>query len=432
MSAKPIHLFRFTLLLILLLFASACAGQGATTAPATDEPTTPPTEDPNAAVVATPVVEPTESPTEAPTEAPTPLPVEPTAVPADPAELKLNGFAMQYPCTKTEPCVFGDASFSDGDVLAIWDPTLNALVEKRLDSLGRVLHVFGSLDSFGFYFLDFESQELREINAGEVANRYKLPGMYDLKGVPGMARFAVTILPGASGGESLSEIQMVPGMGHVARARDLAELVLPMQVAQGDDFDLDVWYTFEPYGIGGDIMYPVWHGLFVTDGMTTKELLPETLTFSGMSQDAALIAFTQIPRGEMSIRAAAGGPDTRFALLPDSDRGAGFAVFSPDGSKLAWIEASGSLAYENLKVTLRVAPVDGSEPLNWTAAQLSQYAGRDVLFVRPVGWLDAQRLLVQIEPTAKGEVPLILVVDLASSAAPRVLPGHFIGLLWGR
>lgn len=364
-----------------------------------------------------------------PPPAATPMPTDVPVAEAVPHALRLQGFAVQLECSKTAPCETAGGEDPDGAVLLVYTNGGELRESHPLPGSGQVFHAWDSEGELGYFFLDFTTSGIQEVRRGTVLREYTLRGGHFYLGVPGAPRFAVTILPGNTD-SGLSEILMVPGMGYVAVAGVPHELVLPVQVYQGDEFNLDIWYTEEPYGIGGDIVFPVWYGLHWLDVEDPVEVLPGDLNFSAVSADGRLVAYTPFPSGPLTVRDWQNASDTVFDLLPGQERGAGYAVFSPDSLRIAWVEAHGSFANGDFTSTLRVASLSDGDTRDWGLEQIAALTGEDVVSFYPKAWLDGHTLLVQVNPTAKGDHAQVLILDVAGAARPRLLPGSLVGLVW--
>jgi hypothetical protein len=86
-------------------------------------------------------------------------------------------------------------------------------------------------------------------------------------------------------------------------------------------------------------------------------------------------------------------------LLPGSDRGAGYAVFSPDNSQVAWMEGSGTQMSDtpDFHSVIRLAPSSADVQITKqkTDAEFGAAVGLPKLWVKPVAWLDNTNLLVE-------------------------------------
>jgi hypothetical protein len=163
-----------------------------------------------------------------------------------------------------------------------------------------------------------------------------------------------------------------------------------------------VWYAHMPYGIGGDIVFPPYSGLYrFNAGDSSKTLiLDENQRFSGISPDQNLVAYS--PREDntiLYILDVKKNSQVSIQTLPGSDRGAGYAVFSPDGSRVAWLEGSGFQMSENpnFKGIIRIAPSEANVQTDKqkTDAEFGAAVGLPMLWVKPVAWLDNTNLLVE-------------------------------------
>jgi hypothetical protein len=181
----------------------------------------------------------------------------------------------------------------------------------------------------------------------------------------------------------------------------------PLSVQAENDEISAVFYTLIPWGIGGDIVFPPRKGLFQIDLESYGETLHLTEDFNpiGMSPDSSFVAYTtqnnmvDDPNTQVTIYNLIDTTGRYIDLASDSDRGAGYAVFSPDNHYVAWMEGAGWMMAETPNFHSRVRVV------NVTAGTLtadlpdsifsSIGSAPSIRTVRPVGWLDGEYLLVQ-------------------------------------
>ena len=194
-----------------------------------------------------------------------------------------------------------------------------------------------------------------------------------------------------------------------------------------NDEAVDFWYTYKPYGIGGNLVFPPYKGLYYhppVNGLEVHELLPDSIQFSGLSPDGSMAAYTIAPKGALFIRDLRVYSEMEFPLLSSSDHGAGFAVFSPDSQKVAWMEASGSLADDTFKSVVRVGTVSGKVVTSVTSAQFDE----NVTVLKPVAWLDDDRILVQADvPRTDG---FLVILSIDGTVEVAATPGRFVGLIY--
>jgi len=207
----------------------------------------------------------------------------------------------------------------------------------------------------------------------------------------------------------------------------------PVAIRIKDGAPAEIWFTSEPWGIGGEIVFRYQEGLSYLDlaSGTIYEVLNANTTFSSLSQDQTWIAFNA--RGEtgsdlfihnLSIL----GEPLHIPPLPESDRGAGDGIFSPSNKYIAWREAQGSLSDGSFRQTLRIATLDGKVIGNfkdeafYTTAELS--AGTEI---KPVGWLNDEILLVQIVAIEKPHDGTVIKLNITTGELTLFAQGFFVG-----
>lgn len=211
--------------------------------------------------------------------------------------------------------------------------------------------------------------------------------------------------------------------------------VIPLAIRAEGGAPVGVWYTQRPWGIGGDIVFDPTGGVYylnLSDGTTTERLGRESHTVS-LSPDQVWVAYASgMPgNGTFHIYNLLTGENFGFNPLASSDRGAGYGVFSPSNAYVAWMEGSGSGMAEvpNFHPTLRIGTTKGEWLVDYSDAALSSQLGTAVAWVRPVGWLDDQRLVVQVHGIDWDDA-FVVIVDIAANRATFLVTGTFVGMVY--
>ncbi len=206
-----------------------------------------------------------------------------------------------------------------------------------------------------------------------------------------------------------------------------------------------IWFTREPWGIGGDIVFAYQEGLSYLEIVSgqVKEALSTDVTFSGLSPDQTWVAYTvrKNAGSEFFIRNLAGGEPILIPTLPESDRGAGDGIFSPSNKYIVWREAQGSLMDGTFHETIRVATLDGQTVNNFAdtmfydvlqpqAVQISKIPlpqfGEGTQ-VSPAGWLDDETFLVQADSPEKPHDGALVKVNALTGEMTFFAYGDFAG-----
>jgi len=201
-----------------------------------------------------------------------------------------------------------------------------------------------------------------------------------------------------------------------------------------DGIATGLWYTLRPWGIGGDIVFNPLVGLYYLDleDRAIYEALPQDAFFFAISQDQIWVAYSirQGDQSTLTLRNLATGQTVNLPCLPESDRGAGAAVFSP-GDQPVWLEARGSLFDGSIFFTLRVATTDGILIADYPQTQFYKAAGLgEQISIWPVGWLDEQTFLVQVIALgSRSGGSAIVRVNIGTGEIASLAPGTFVGLL---
>jgi hypothetical protein len=200
-----------------------------------------------------------------------------------------------------------------------------------------------------------------------------------------------------------------------------------------------VWYTKTAWGIGGvDLIFPINRGLYfydLTNGDNTQAIDPQR-NFQGISPDlgfAASKAFDMLGDQSLSVHNLGNGASVNFVLHPASDRGAGWAVFSPDNRFAAWMEGEGSLVSEPPAFIARVrigeiASGGVVQEMDSAAAATTMGWSR-VSMMKPVGWLDDMNVLVEARGENWSDVGL-LKFNAQNGQISSFCPGGFAGFMY--
>jgi len=197
-----------------------------------------------------------------------------------------------------------------------------------------------------------------------------------------------------------------------------------------------IWYTKTAWGIGGvDLIFPITRGLYffdLTNGDNLQHIDPDR-SFQGISPDlshAGTVDFDMAGDRAMTVVNLTSSQKTSFTLESTSDRGAGFAVFSPNNKFAAWLEVSGSMVSEpsNFHPRVRIGDIQNGgivrDLVDTSAAQAIN--GNQITFMRPAGWLNNETLLVEVRGQDWENVSL-LSYNVLSGGLSIFSSGSFAG-----
>ena len=207
-----------------------------------------------------------------------------------------------------------------------------------------------------------------------------------------------------------------------------------------------IWFTREPWGIGGDIVFMYQEGLSYLEVVSGKvtEVLSTDATFSSLSPDQTWIAYSIRKEGggsDFFVCNLTGGEPVLIMPLPESDRGAGDGLFSPSNKYIVWREAQGSLMDGNFHETIRIATLDGQAVNNFADSMfysvLQPQTGQpsknplpqfgEGTQVSPAGWLNDETFLVQAISPEKPHDGALIKVNAVTGEITFFAYGDFAG-----
>jgi len=212
--------------------------------------------------------------------------------------------------------------------------------------------------------------------------------------------------------------------------------LMPVGVEATNGEPHGVWYTKTGWGIGrADLIFPINRGLYFFD-LTTGEnlqMISADRGFQGISPDlslAGIVEYNVVGSQVMTVINLINSQQTSFTLNSASDRGAGCVVFSPNNRFVAWLEASGSMISDPPDFLPRIRIGDlqnewGVKDLMNAAAAQAINSSR-ITFMRPVGWLDNETLLIEVRGQDWNDVSL-LRLDVMSAVSSVFSSGIFVG-----
>ena len=263
-----------------------------------------------------------------------------------------------------------------------------------------------------------------------------------LAGAEGLPVISFTLLtPQENGLESklfVSALKNIPQAEPVFTQTDSQNSlsIVPIAVDAQEDTINGVWFTRRPWGIGGDIVFDPFGGLFYYDyvNKTVKEILDVTQDFQGLALDRSLAASvsTDNPgQGIIKVFHIGTGELIRLPLDASSDRGGGYVEFSPDNRFLACMEASGFQMSEtpDFHCRIRVEQLGSAPGLvqDVTDTSLAKALGyAQVSRLQPVGWLDDQTALIEVRQESWEKASLVKL-DVVTGKLSEFSQGSFVG-----
>ena len=218
-------------------------------------------------------------------------------------------------------------------------------------------------------------------------------------------------------------------------ANDLTGMALkPVGIEAVSGMPQGVWYTKTAWGIGGfDLFFPITRGLYffdLTNGDNLQVIDPEQ-SFQGLSPDfsyAASVDFDMEGDKTLQVHQLNTGAVVKFPLNPASDRGAGFAVFSPDNRFTGWMEVEGSWMPDppTFKSRVRIGEItSGGVVQEVDSPTVADKLGWNRLGIfSPVGWIDNTNLLVEARSENWDEIAL-MKFNAETGTLSYFCPGSF-------
>jgi hypothetical protein len=216
-------------------------------------------------------------------------------------------------------------------------------------------------------------------------------------------------------------------------------IIMPVAVEAANGKIQGVWFTKTAWGIGGaNIIFPMNSGLSLIKPNTNEiqQYLDTQRNFQGISPDHQIAGSTAMDfNGDhsMTINKFSSNQTIHFQLKPTSDRGAGFVVFAPDNQYAAWLEARGYFSSDppDFQATVRIGDIlSKTTPREISASSIMQILdGVDVVFIKPVGWLDDQSLLIEAWSQDWQQVFLIRA-NITDGHLSQFSKGKFIGFVY--
>jgi len=293
-------------------------------------------------------------------------------------------------------------------------------------------------------YRSWEPEQALMVNTnGQISTLHLTNSFLSLKAAPGQPAiaFSEVMYSPENFPHSFLYAENSTNLGNVGSFYDLIDeptymALMPAGIKAINGEPQGVWYTKTAWGIGGaDLIFPITRGLYFFDLTIDENLqyIDPDRSFQGISPDlshAGTVDFDMAGNRAMTVVNLTSSQKTSFALDSTSDRGAGFAVFSPNNQFAAWLEASGSMISEpsNFHPRVRIGDIKNGgvvrDLLDTSAAQAIN--GDQVTFMRPAGWLNNETLLVEVRGQDWGNVSL-LRYNVSSGGLSIFSSGSFAG-----
>lgn len=378
----------------------------------------------------------------------------PVAAPTETATLAPSPTVEQAPAAALPPPVAppplptGLALYQhEGAGLLLVSLAEQLTAQVKLPVVNGMFHIAGAVSegslSVPVAYFDGEQRALQLVVDGTTSTVARAPNTIALIGVPGQPVLAYTALEtGERGLRSHLYVGTLQGLAAADPALSITNFesyaLHPLAVRAEGREPTGVWFTFVAYGIGGDIVFPPSSGLYylkLATGASTEVLPPEARP-SALSPDQAWIAFVPGPAGPLTIRNLSTGQEVAFPLLPDSDRGAGRAVFSPGNQYVAWMEARGSMWADpsTFQTTVRIASLLDERIVDLPAAVIPDsilpgIAGSGDVWLVPTGWLGESTVLLQVS-LGSPDRSVVLQANHDGTGLEYLAPGILAGFLY--
>jgi hypothetical protein len=196
----------------------------------------------------------------------------------------------------------------------------------------------------------------------------------------------------------------------------------------------NVWYSLAAWDSrGADMLFPLSLGLFKVNLISgeSQTLLGLDRNVQGLSPDRSMAASMAAGFDEdqsLQVHYLASSHVIGFDLKPGHSS-AGFAVFSPLCQRVAWLEAGGTVLSESdtILMTVRVAQLSGEEIVAELDLEVAARAAElaPAVRMRPVGWLDEDQLLIEVNSPARQQSALVRM-DVSAGSISLFSPGRFL------
>ncbi len=241
---------------------------------------------------------------------------------------------------------------------------------------------------------------------GQVSSLKEFPRTVTVTGLIGIPEMPVlaysTIEPLADGSGVRSQI-FLGDYQTIAAASPILEVdngesrvAVPMAIHREVNNTPDgLWYTFTPWGIGGDSLTDPRSGLFYLDLATGEslEFLSMGCNFSDLSTGQNWAAWTS--DGVMYAADLHTGKTVSFPRLAGNDRGPVHTFIGPGDGSVAWLEGKGSEWDGTLETNLRIGTLEGYQigeyPLSAFVAPSGLGEG---IALMPLGWMASENFNV--------------------------------------
>jgi hypothetical protein len=374
-----------------------------------------------------------------------------TALPVQPSVQPAPSLTPQQPAgaiVKLPKAVF--VNTNDGIGLTYVNLQGQTITELKTPGISfpgpRYVHIAGNIPQgpiqIPLVYFAYQPEPALMVNTNDqIVELLKSQNFNGLAGAAGLPVIAFTLLnPKNNNLESklfVSTLKDIPQAVAVITQSDQNSLsIVPIAVdALGEKIN-GVWFTKCPWGIGGDIVFDPFGGLYYYDHSNgqVKEILDGTLSFQGISLDrsmAASVNNTNAGQGLIKIFNIKTNTSTSIQLDAGSDRGGGYVEFSPDNRFMAWMEGSGFQMAEtpNFHSRIRVAQLGDVPGLvrDVTDSAVVNALGYSLVGrLLPVGWLDNQVLLIEVHQE-NWENASLVKLDVITGKLSEFSKGSFVG-----
>lgn len=326
------------------------------------------------------------------------------------------------------------------------------ITELKTPGIGYIssnnVHIAGSIPEgpimTPLVYHSFENPESLLVNVNDsISTLVEISMFYGMVGAPGEAFIAYSVYEPTS--ESvrsdlyIGNLETLPTNGPIYSLDNNTDyyVVNPLGITTESGIATKIWYTLAAWGIGGDIIYPVNQSLYSFDMINgnTLQHLDKNCSAQGLAQDfvwAACRSSDSNGNQDYFIQNLENGNSVSFSLDPSSSRGAGFGVFSPDDTYVAWLEASGSHMAEvpDYHSRIRIGLTSGGVVYDQADAVIAAALGAtSIPYMKPVGWLDTQTLLAEVSLDDYGNTALI-TINLSNGSITKIIDGSFIAFAY--